>query len=137
MKYKKHSGCPFTYALDIFGDKWSLIILRDLILFGKKTYKEFAGSGECIATNILADRLANLEKDGLISKAKNPENRRSYIYSPTRKSLDLVPMFLELVCWSAKYDPKTAVPPVYYRRARNDRKGMIKKIVAEFKSVRK
>ena len=136
MKYKKHSGCPFTYALDIFGDKWSLIILRDLILFGKKTYKEFAGAGECIATNILADRLANLEKDGLISKAKDPNNRRSYIYSPTKKSLDLVPMFLELICWSAKHDPKTAAPPAYIRRAKKDRAGMVKDIRAGFKGVK-
>ncbi|MGH8016524.1 MAG: winged helix-turn-helix transcriptional regulator, partial [Candidatus Zixiibacteriota bacterium] len=115
MSYKKHVGCPFTYALDIFGDKWSLIILRDLIIFGRRTYKEFAGSGECIATNILADRLTKLEEDGMITKKVDPRNRRSFIYSPTKKTVDLYPMFFELIQWSAKYDNKTAVPDKYVR----------------------
>ncbi len=129
MAYKKHIGCPFTYALDIFGDKWSLIILRDLIIFGKRTYKDFVSSGERIATNILADRLARLEEDGMITKKVDVGNKRSFVYSPTRKSLDLLPLFFELVRWSGKYDMITKVPKCYM----NEPKATMKKLRKEIK----
>jgi DNA-binding HxlR family transcriptional regulator len=132
MAYKKHQGCPFTYALDIFGDKWSLLILRDLIIFNKRTYKEFSGSGECIATNILADRLNELEKDGMITKKRDPKNRRSYIYSPTRKSLDLFPMFYEMIRWSATYDNRTAVPGNWLRTPKKTMQKIQKEIEERF-----
>jgi len=134
MGYKKHQGCPFTYALEIFGDKWSLLILRDLIIFNKRTYKEFAGSGECIATNILADRLSKLEKDGMISKRVDSKNRRSVIYSPTKKSLDLFPMFYEMILWSAKYDSITKVPSCYMNEPKATMKKMRKEIAERFKT---
>ncbi|HEX2897078.1 MAG TPA: helix-turn-helix domain-containing protein [candidate division Zixibacteria bacterium] len=132
MAYKKHVGCPFTYALDIFGDKWSLIILRDLIIFGKRTYKDFAGSGEGIATNILADRLIKLEDDGMITKKVDKENKRSFVYSPTRKSLDLLPMFFELVRWSGKYDSITKVPGCYMNEPKETMKKLKKEIIERF-----
>lgn len=132
MAYKKHLGCPFTYALEIFGDKWSLLVLRDLIIFNKRTYKEFAAAGEGIATNILADRLNNLEKDGMITKKRDPENRRSYIYSPTRKSLDLFPMFYEMIRWSAKYDTKTSVPNKWVRTPKSTMQKIQKEIIERF-----
>ncbi len=134
MGFKKHIGCPFTYALEIFGDKWSLIILRDLIIFGKRTYKEFAGSGECIATNILADRLTNLEQNGMITKKVDPENRRSFIYSPTKKGVDLLPMFFELVRWSGKYDSISKVPERYMRQPKATMKKLQKEIEKRFSS---
>jgi DNA-binding HxlR family transcriptional regulator len=134
MSYKKHIGCPFTYALDIFGDKWSLLILRDLIIFGKRTYKEFAGSGECIATNILADRLTKLEKDGMITKKVDPQNRRSFIYSPTQKTLDLYPMFFEMIVWSAKYDRITQVPSYFVRDPKGTLRKMKREIEQKFKT---
>ena len=132
MAYKKHVGCPFTYALDIFGDKWSLLILRDLIIFNKRTYKEFAGSGECIATNILADRLCRLEEDGMISKKTDPDNRRSFIYSPTKKAADLLPMFFELVRWSGKYDSISKVPKKYMLQPKTTMKKLQKEIEKRF-----
>jgi DNA-binding HxlR family transcriptional regulator len=134
MGYKKHIGCPFTYALDIFGDKWSLLILRDLIIFGKRTYKEFAGSGEGIATNILADRLNRLEKDGMIRKKVDSENKRSFVYSPTRKSLDLLPMFMEMIRWSGKYDSITKVPGCYMNEPKATMRKLKKEIRERFRN---
>jgi DNA-binding HxlR family transcriptional regulator len=97
----KRSDCPVNFAVEALGDKWSLVILRDMIFWGKKTYGEFLKSDEHIATNILADRLAYLEREGLISKSPDPNDRRKEIYRVTEKALGLVPMFIEMIAWSA------------------------------------
>ncbi len=135
MKKIEHVGCPFNYALGVFGDKWSLLILRDIVIYGKKTYTEFSDSRECIATNVLADRLAKLEENGLITKMKDPQNRRSYLYQPREKALDLIPVLIEMICWSAKYDEISGVPKEYLRRANEERTGLIKEIRDGFTNV--
>lgn len=96
----RRSDCPVNFAVEALGDKWSLVILRDMIFWGKKTYGEFLRSDEKIATNILADRLAYLEREGLISKSPNPGDKRKDIYCVTDKGLSLVPMFIEMIAWS-------------------------------------
>ena len=101
------SHCSVNYGLEIFGDKWSLLIIRDIVFAGKKTYGEFLKSEEGFATNILASRLAFLEEQGILSKAPNPEDRRKDFYSLTEKGLDLMPILLNIVLWSAKHDPKS------------------------------
>ena len=98
----KRSDCPLNFAVEAFGDKWSLIILRDMIFWGKKTYGEFLKSDEHIATNILADRLVYLEKEGLITKSRDPNDKRKDIYRVTEKAIGLVPMFIEMIAWSAQ-----------------------------------
>jgi DNA-binding HxlR family transcriptional regulator len=100
----RRSDCPVNYAVEALGDKWSLVILRDMIFWGKKTYGEFLKSDERIATNILADRLAYLEREGLVSKSPDPHDRRKEIYRVTEKAIALVPMFIEMIAWSAS-DP--------------------------------
>ncbi len=132
MKCLKRSHCPIAFALDIFGDRWSLLVLRDLLFKGKRRYSEFMASEERISTNILSERLERLEGEGLITKSRDKTNRRQFIYAPTQKSFDLLPAILELSCWSAKYDPKTAAPPALMRRIRNDREGFIREITARF-----
>jgi len=132
MRRPKRSHCPIAFALDIFGDKWSLLLLRDLLLKDKKRYGDFLTSEEKIATNILSERLARLESEGLITKSRDKTNRRQFIYSPTRKGLDLLPALLEISFWSAKYDPKTAAPPSVMRRIRADRDGFIREVAARF-----
>ncbi len=102
--------CPISFALDFIGDKWSLLILRDLIFKGKNRYKDFLEAGEKISTNILASRLVQLEDFGLIEKLDDPDNGRQYIYLPTERGLDLIPVMIELVRWSSTHDPKTAAP---------------------------
>ena len=95
------SDCPVNFAVETLGDKWSLVILRDMIFWGKKTYGEFLKSDEKIATNILAGRLEYLEKEGLIRKTRDERDKRKEIYSVTEKGVALVPMFIEMIAWSA------------------------------------
>ena len=101
------SHCSVNYGLEIFGDKWSLLIVRDIVFAGKKTYGEFLKSEEGIATNILASRLAFLEEQGILSKAPSSADRRKDLYTLTEKGLDLIPILLDIVVWSAKHDPKS------------------------------
>lgn len=132
MKRPCRSHCPIAIALDVFGDKWSLLVLRDLLFMGKRRYNEFLASEEGISTNILAERLRRLEAEGLVTKARDGSNRRQFVYAPTRKSLDLLPVLLEIIRWSAKYDPETAAPPAFTRRLRTDREGLMRDIVNRF-----
>jgi DNA-binding HxlR family transcriptional regulator len=101
------SHCPVNYGVELFGDKWSLLIIRDIVFSGKKTYGEFLKSEEGLATNVLASRLAFLEERGILSKAPNPEDRRKDFYSLTEKGLDLIPILLSIFAWSAKHDRKS------------------------------
>jgi DNA-binding HxlR family transcriptional regulator len=98
----KRSDCPVNFAVETLGDKWSLVILRDIIFWGKHTYGEFLKSDEKIATNILANRLEYLEREGLISKSPHPEDKRKDYYAVTEMGIELVPMFLEMIVWSTK-----------------------------------
>jgi DNA-binding HxlR family transcriptional regulator len=125
---KRRSPCPVTFALDQVGDKWSLLVVRDLMFHGKKTYGEFLESGEGIATNVLADRLKCLETEGLVEKIRDPENKRRYLYSLTGKGLDLAPVLLEMVRWSARYDADTGTPKEFLDMIENDREGLIEKV---------
>lgn len=99
------SDCPINYLLELVGDKWTLLIVRDILLNGKSSYGEFLASDEKIATNILASRLTSLESAGFITKNADPENKKKFIYSLTEKGLDLIPLYIEIILWSAKHSP--------------------------------
>ena len=99
------SNCPINYALEIIGDKWSLLIVRDIVYVGKKTHGEFLKSDEHIATNILADRLSRLECQGIIQKQADPHDKRREIFSLTEKGLGLIPFLLDLQLWSDEFGP--------------------------------
>jgi DNA-binding HxlR family transcriptional regulator len=135
MEDTRGSNCPILFALDIFGDKWSLLIMRDILIRGGKYYKDFLDAGEGISTNILADRLEQLESHGLITKQRDESNKRRFIYSPTQKGLELVPTLMELIDWSAKHDPDTGTPQWYIERLKTNRDDMIQEIYGQFKSV--
>ncbi len=135
MKRRERSHCPISFALDAFGDHWSLLVLRDIIFKGKTRYQEFLGSDEGISTNILADRLSRLEAAGIITRRDDPANGRQYIYAPTRKGLDLVPVMLEMVLWSSKHDAKTAAPEEFIRRLETDPAGLKREVLAPFAKV--
>ena len=109
----KRSDCPVNFAVETLGDKWSLVILRDIIFWGKHTYGEFLKSDEKIATNILANRLEYLEKEGLISKSPHPDDKRKDYYSVTEKGVALVPMFIEMIAWSAQQEPWQTIDHFY------------------------
>lgn len=100
---KKRSDCPISCSLDIWGDKWSLLIVRDLIFFKERTYGDFLKSDEKIATNILAARLQMLEENGIISKSDHPESKAKVLYKLTSKGIDLLPLMIEINVWADKY----------------------------------
>ena len=99
----KRSNCPLNAGIEIFGDKWTLLIIRDLMFFGKRYYGEFLCSGESISTNILADRLKTLEKEGIIRKESDGTHKQKIRYSLTEKGIDLLPVIVEIGWWSEKY----------------------------------
>lgn len=99
MMNKFRSGCPISSSLDVVGDKWSLLIVRDMLIKHKKTFKEISNSDERIAPSILSARLKLLESYKLITKRKLPENKKENIYLLTKKGVDLAPVIIELTFW--------------------------------------
>lgn len=108
-KSKRRSGCPVNVSLETFGDRWSLLIIRDLMVRGLRTFKEFQRSGEGISTNILSDRLQKLEEAGIIVAEAEQTDRRRVNYRLTKKGIDLAPVLLELLIWGARHE-HTAAP---------------------------
>lgn len=128
MKKKKiefRSTCPISTALDIFGDKWSLLIVRDMVFKGKNTYGDFLNGGEKIATNILADRLMLLEAGGIIKRQKHPESKAKILYTITQKGIDLVPALVEIISWSEKYHEVHPHARQFAKLLRNDKEAVI------------
>jgi DNA-binding HxlR family transcriptional regulator len=110
------SRCPISLALELIGDRWTLIILRDMIMRGRTRYQELLAAEEGIATNVLADRLKRLEEAEVITKRRDPESGKQFIYAPTEKGLDLLPVLFDLMHWSAKYDKRTDRSISFLRR---------------------
>jgi DNA-binding HxlR family transcriptional regulator len=117
--------------LDIFGDKWSLLVLRDILFNGKSTYGEFLASEEKIATNILADRLSQLEAGGLLTKHAHPGSKLKVLYKPTMKALDLIPTLIELITWSEKHHEVHPYAREFVKVIKKDKEGVIKKLRAD------
>lgn len=96
-------NCPFTSALDVLGDKWMLVIVKQMLIEGKETFKDFTESDEAIATNILSSKLKLLEELGIIIKTKRPNNKKTNLYLLTAKGLALTPLLVELATWSDRH----------------------------------
>lgn len=126
--YHRRSDCPINFALETFGDPWSLLIIRDIVYFGKNTYQEFLESEEGMATNILVSRLARLEQQGLLTKKLSEKDKRKEEYALTEKGLDLIPILVELANWSAEHDPHTAAPADWIALMKAQRERMIRLI---------
>lgn len=103
MKRDFRCDCPFTSALDVLGDKWILVIVKQMLFEGKETFKDFTESEEAIATNILSAKLKFLEEVGIIIKTQRPDNKKTNLYFLTEKGLALTPVLLELATWSDKH----------------------------------
>lgn len=123
---ERRSDCPINYAVQTFGDAWSLIILRDLMFTQRRTYGDFFAAEEGISTNILAARLEHLQKVGLVV-------RRESRYALTQKGLDLLPAMLDLIAWSGKHDPKSGAPKAFLRRIERDRAGLLAEMTAQLR----
>jgi DNA-binding HxlR family transcriptional regulator len=121
------SGCPINIALEALGDSWSLLIVRDLMFKGLKTYKEFMQAGEGIASNILADRLQRLERLGIISKHRDPIDIRRHVYRLTEAGIALAPLQVELILWSARHF-RTSAPPEAIHEMQHHRTRFLKRV---------
>ncbi|MEO1016515.1 MAG: helix-turn-helix domain-containing protein [Pseudomonadota bacterium] len=119
------SGCPISYALEIFGDRWTLIVLRDTLLRSKRRFRELLACEEGIATNVLADRLKRLEQRGLLVKERDPADARQQLYRPTELAVSLMPMLVEMTVWGAQTSPDTEFDPDFLRRFKTDRAQLI------------
>jgi DNA-binding HxlR family transcriptional regulator len=103
-KTRRRSGCPLNASVEMLGDRWSLLIIRDMMVRGHRSYKEFLHSDERIATNILADRLRRLQNYGIITTRRDLADRRKLIYVLTPKGIDLAPVLTEMVLWAAAHE---------------------------------
>jgi DNA-binding HxlR family transcriptional regulator len=109
------SLCPINLVVEVIGDKWTLLILRDIIFYNRRHFNELLRmSGEKISSNILRDRLAMLEKEGMLTKAADADHKQKVTYSLTEKSIDLLPLLVEVISWSDKHEP---VDKVRYKPA--------------------
>jgi DNA-binding HxlR family transcriptional regulator len=105
MDNRHRSGCPINLSLEVFGDRWSLLIIRDMMFGGKRHFRELLRSEEGISSNILADRLRKLLGEGMITRADDPTHKQKAIYSLTGKAIDLVPVFAQLGAWGIRHLP--------------------------------
>jgi len=123
----RRSGCPINVLLEAIGDSWSLLIVRDMMFFGRKTFNEFLNAGEKIATNILADRLQRLETSGIIMKQRDLTDARRYVYRLTKKGIDLAPVLVEMIIWAATHET-TDAPPHIIKMMLEDRERFISEV---------
>ncbi len=124
------SACPINFGIEIFGDRWTMLVLRDLLIQHKRTFRQFQSSDEGIATNILSERLKRLEACGLIERAPSPADGRVMVYTPTEAARDLIPVLVEMSYWGATHDPATGAPEAFRAAYRSDREGLIAAIRA-------
>jgi DNA-binding HxlR family transcriptional regulator len=132
---KKRSSCPISSSLDIFGDKWSLLIIRDIIFQSQCTYGDFQKSDEKIASNILASKLQILEEAGIIIKSEHPESKAKVLYKLTTKGIELVPVILEISIWGGKYFELEEKHKVFQRMIKKDKKGLVKIVSNKLKKL--
>ncbi len=126
MELRSH--CPINFTLEHVGDKWSLLIMRDLLFKGKRHYNEFLDAGENVSTSVLRDRLRMLEETGFITKGQDTVKKSRIRYSLTQKGISLLPLLIEMIVWGAQNDPETESPPEFTELARTDREGLISNI---------
>lgn len=110
MKSASRSTCPISTGLEVFGDRWTLLVIRDLMFAGKRHFREFLQSEEGISNSVLADRLNGLVEDGLVTRTDDPSHAQKAIYSLTAKGLDLLPVIVSMSAWVQEYYPGTRRP---------------------------
>lgn len=124
---KRRSDCPINLSLEIFGDKWTLLILRDIFFFENRHFNKFVNL-ENISTNILTDRLNRLVKHQILIKEKDPKNLSAFVYSLTPRGLELLPTVLEIFYWGANHTPENCAPNHFYKAVKKDKPTVIKRL---------
>lgn len=133
---ERRSNCPLNVALEFFGDKWSLLILRDMLVLGKSRYSEFLNSPEAISTNILASRLRKLEGCGLLEKLADPQDRKTSVYLPTELGVSLLPVIVELIRWGTENLPNTGTPDFVRAACQEDTAELIEECTTRLRRER-
>ena len=126
MEVRSH--CPINFTLEHFGDKWSFLIIRDLMFKGKRHYNEFLEAGEKVSTSVLGDRLKKLEEKGIISKSEDTVKKSRIRYSLTQKGIDLLPILLEMIIWGGEKDSLTESPKEFMEQATQNKQALIDQI---------
>lgn len=126
------SDCPISCSLDVFGDKWSLLIIRDIMLRKKVSYSEFLSSEEKIASNILVNRLNILEAEKILVKEVSATNKSKFVYSLTQKGADLLPIIIEIMDWGAKYNANSPRKELG-QKIQKDKAAVVKELAKELK----
>ncbi len=125
---RRRSDCPISFGLDLFGDRWTLLILRDILFYDRTRFSDFAPR-EHIPTNILADRLQRLESAGVIERRQDERWKNQYRYDVTDKGRDLLPTLVAMTLWGLQYDPQTAASPEFVRRIESERPKVAKEVL--------
>ncbi len=115
----RRSDCPLNASLEVFGDRWTLLVVRDLMFGGRCSYRDFLKADEKIATNILAERLNRLEANGIVEKHRDAEDGRKINYRLTAKGMDLAPVLVEMIVWGARYEETDAPPAAVHEMTVN------------------
>jgi DNA-binding HxlR family transcriptional regulator len=121
---QRRSDCPIGFTLEIIGDRWSLLILRDVLTRGKTRFRDFA-SDEGIATNVLSDRLSRLEDAGVLERKADPADGRQVVYKPTGAGIAMLPLVVEMAYWGVTHDPRTGAPAQFVSAYESDRNALI------------
>lgn len=128
------SQCPINFTVEIFGDTWSLLIVRDMLALGKRTFGEFLDSKERIGPSVLTERLVHLEKNGIISKEPSLTDKRKFIYTITEKGTELIPIVYEVAVWGSKFNPEPDAPEAWFQSLKHDQEEVIRLWTAAVKS---
>lgn len=127
---QRRSACPIVNTLEILGDRWTLVVVRDLMFRGLREYGQFLHAGESIATNILAERLERLVCAGLVLRGDHPTDQKKNVYLLTEKGIDLAPVMIDLALWGVMHIPHTDAPRVVVRQMTEHRTQFIAQLKA-------
>ena len=132
-KTECRSACPIANTLDVLGDRWTLLVIRDLMFMGKHEYHEFVSGPESIATNILSDRLKRLMRTGIINSQSHPSHKSKKLYYLTQKGKDLLPLMVEMILWGGTYRASPDMPRAHFNRIKRDPKSFMRNTLKELK----
>ena len=121
---RRNPTCPVNVAIEVAGDPWSMLVVRDIVFYGKHTFGEFLASDERITTSVLSDRLALLVREGVLIKHQAPQDRRKELYGLSEKGLALIPVLIELANWGVSYGPEVTADPAWVAKAASDPQGL-------------
>lgn len=116
----RRSRCPMNHAIEILGDQWTLLVVRDMVFHHRRSFSELAAMPEAIATNLLADRLRRLEEAGIVTKDPDPDDGRRRIYTLTQHGRGLIPMLLEMMVWSRDHTADVDVTRTVTKKIKDD-----------------